>query len=156
MKITQYDEFHSIVEKKFDSSMNQIPREALRLLTSYLVSISQIFPSDLVGVYVRGSLACGGFDPRASDVDIFVVLEERMDAKRFDNLKAVHEDLREQFTLFGPRLEVAYLSRVELSRFDAAPLIAFTATKETDYGTETDGRISPRCGAYSTDQWADA
>ena len=28
-----------------------------------------------------------------------------------------------------------------LSRFDAAPLIAFTATKETDYGTETDGRI---------------
>ncbi len=43
-----------------------------------------------------------------------------------------------------------------LSRFDAAPLIAFTATKETDYGTETDGRISPRCGAYRTDQWANA
>lgn len=30
---------------------------------------------------------------------------------------------------------------LDLSRFDAAPLIAFTATKETDYGTETDGRI---------------
>jgi len=28
-----------------------------------------------------------------------------------------------------------------MSRFDAAPLIAFTATKETDYGTETDKRI---------------
>jgi len=28
---------------------------------------------------------------------------------------------------------------LELSRFDAAPLIAFTAPKETDYGTETDG-----------------
>ncbi|WP_299721879.1 hypothetical protein, partial [uncultured Tateyamaria sp.] len=27
--------------------------------------------------------------------------------------------------------------RMDLSRFDAAPLIAFTATKETDYGTET-------------------
>ena len=26
---------------------------------------------------------------------------------------------------------------MDLSRFDAAPLIAFTATKETDYGTET-------------------
>jgi ABC-type sugar transport system ATPase subunit len=24
------------------------------------------------------------------------------------------------------------------------------------YGTETDGRISPRCGAYRIDQWADA
>ena len=28
---------------------------------------------------------------------------------------------------------------LDLSRFDAAPLIAFTVTKETDYGTETDG-----------------
>ena len=28
---------------------------------------------------------------------------------------------------------------VDLSRFDAAPLIAFIAPKETDYGTETDG-----------------
>jgi hypothetical protein len=36
---------------------------------------------------------------------------------------------------------------VDLSRFDAAPLIAFTATKEINYGTETDGRISARCGA---------
>jgi hypothetical protein len=35
---------------------------------------------------------------------------------------------------------------LDLSRFDAAPLIAFTATKEINYGTETDGRISARCG----------
>jgi len=30
---------------------------------------------------------------------------------------------------------------VDLSRFDAAPLIAFIAAKEMNYGTETDGRI---------------
>ena len=30
---------------------------------------------------------------------------------------------------------------LDLSRFDAAPLIAFIATKEMNYGTETDGRI---------------
>jgi hypothetical protein len=30
---------------------------------------------------------------------------------------------------------------MDLSRFDAAPLIAFTATKETDYGTATNRRI---------------
>ena len=45
---------------------------------------------------------------------------------------------------------------LDLSRFDAAPLIAFTATKETYYGTETDGRIPQGCGAYCADQWADA
>ena len=31
--------------------------------------------------------------------------------------------------------------KMDLSRFDAAPLIAFPATKEMNYGTETDGRI---------------
>ena len=33
------------------------------------------------------------------------------------------------------------LHKLDLSRFDSAPLIAFTATKETDYGTETNRRI---------------
>ena len=30
---------------------------------------------------------------------------------------------------------------LDVSRFDAAPLIAFIAAKETNYGNETDGRI---------------
>ena len=34
---------------------------------------------------------------------------------------------------------VLLTSTLDLSRFDAAPLIAFTATKEMNYGTETDG-----------------
>mgnify|MGYP001328210987 FL=1 len=35
----------------------------------------------------------------------------------------------------------ADMDTLDMSRFDAAPLIAFIAAKETDYGNETDGRI---------------
>jgi hypothetical protein len=45
---------------------------------------------------------------------------------------------------------------LDLSRFDAAPLIAFTAKKETDYGTETDGRILARCSLNRAEQRVDA
>ena len=45
---------------------------------------------------------------------------------------------------------------VDLSRFDAAPLIAFTVTKQTNYGTETDRRIPPRCGTHRVNQWVEA
>jgi hypothetical protein len=38
-----------------------------------------------------------------------------------------------------PLAQVGGTTRLDLSRFDAAPLIAFTATKEIDYETETDG-----------------
>ena len=48
------------------------------------------------------------------------------------------------------------LRNVDLSRFDAAPLITFTAPKETDDGTETDGRIPPRRGTDCTDKRANA
>ena len=43
---------------------------------------------------------------------------------------------------------------MDLSRFDAAPFIAFPGAKETNYGTE--GRISPGRCADRVDQWADA
>lgn len=43
---------------------------------------------------------------------------------------------------------------LDLSRSDAAPLIAFTALKETDDGTETDGWLPPKCGAHRADKWA--
>ncbi len=44
---------------------------------------------------------------------------------------------------------------MDLSRFDAAPLIAFIAAKETNYGDETDGRMPRGCGAGRTNERAD-
>lgn len=34
-----------------------------------------------------------------------------------------------------------HMSKVDVSRFGAAPLKAFIAAKESDYGTETNGRV---------------
>jgi hypothetical protein len=56
----------------------------------------------------------------------------------------------------GQRSGHGRVSKMDLSRFDAAPLIAFTATKEMNYGTQTDGLIPQGCGADSTDQRANA
>ena len=50
---------------------------------------------------------------------------------------------------------IALVVVVDLSRFDTAPLIAFTVTKETDYWTETDGGIPPRGSADCNDQRVD-
>jgi len=46
----------------------------------------------------------------------------------------------------GPRGAVGIL---DLSRFDAAPLIAVTATRETNYGIEPGGENSTGCSVYS-------
>lgn len=54
------------------------------------------------------------------------------------------------------RVEVHRRDDLDLSQYDAAPLMAFTATKEMDYGTETDGRIPQGRGADRVEQWAEA
>jgi hypothetical protein len=43
---------------------------------------------------------------------------------------------------------------LDLSRFGAAPLIAYYATKEMNYETNTDERIPQGCSAHCTDQQA--
>ena len=40
--------------------------------------ISEIIKEDLVGIYIHGSLAMGGFNPSSSDIDLLVVTNEPM------------------------------------------------------------------------------
>ena len=102
-----------------------------------------------VGCYISGSDV-------PSDIDeLMEYLAERL-RKAFPNFKPEQVQPKTYcvtVSFLGSGLDVDI---VDLSRFDAAPLIAFTATKEMNYGTETDGRIPPRCGAYCTNQWANA
>jgi hypothetical protein len=62
-----------------------------------------------------------------------------------EKLRIVEETLDEIASISVVARRNGVAPNLDLSRFDAAPLIAFIATKETDYGTETDGRISARC-----------
>jgi hypothetical protein len=45
-------------------------------------------------------------------------------------------------------------SQVDLSRNCAAPLIAYYAQKQNDYGNETNSRVSAGSGAGCADKWA--
>ena len=61
------------------------------------------------------------------------------DGRAFRTLNIIDEYSRECLAIRVDRKLNA--GNVDVSRFDAAPLIAFIATKETNYGTETNGRI---------------
>ena len=62
-------------------------------------------------------------------------------ARTAASLCGVHRNTAAYYFLRLREIIAYELEAVDLSRFDAAPLIAFTATKETDYGTETNRRI---------------
>ncbi|EAP82446.1 hypothetical protein EE36_00195 [Sulfitobacter sp. EE-36] len=60
---------------------------------------------------------------------------EVSDEKKLKTLEVENANLNK--LLAEQMMDVSTLKEMDLSRFDAAPLIASTATKETNYGTET-------------------
>jgi hypothetical protein len=68
---------------------------------------------DLVGVYLHGSLALGGFNPQQSDIDFLVATDDELAAEQVQSLDALHLRL-------GDRLDGSYLPRKVFRRFDPA------------------------------------
>lgn len=64
----------------------------------------------LVGLYVYGSFATGGFDPHVSDIDLIAVLNDVPDASLVSRLREMHAPLAEDHRAWDDRIEVDYIS----------------------------------------------
>jgi Domain of unknown function (DUF4111)/Nucleotidyltransferase domain len=69
----------------------------------------------LVGLYVFGSLATGGFEPRVSDIDLIAVLTETPDEPLVGRLETMHERFTRANPEWDDRVEVDYVSREGLA-----------------------------------------
>ena len=71
----------------------------------------------LVGLYLTGSLALGGFHPPSSDIDVLVATAGVLDEPVAGRLAALHATLRAAGE-WAARLEVVYLPVATLRRYD--------------------------------------
>lgn len=94
-----------------------LPQEVREVLESLLTGIRWALGDNLVGVYLRGSLVTGDFEPDASDVDFFAVTERRVSQAEFEALAALHERLSTLPNKFGHELEGTYVDRASARRF---------------------------------------
>jgi predicted nucleotidyltransferase len=58
------------------------PRLVRRQVLHFVSGLSEILASNLIGVYLHGSLAMGCFNPSASDIDLIVVTRRRVGARK--------------------------------------------------------------------------
>lgn len=54
------------------------PKFAKEILRETLSSVHSIIGNNLVGIYLYGSLAMGCFQPRSSDIDLILIVKERL------------------------------------------------------------------------------
>ena len=90
--------------------------EILNLLFS---NVSGILKSQLVGMYLFGSLANGDFDQH-SDIDVLIVTDEEISSATFSALDEMHTRLAEFDSPWAVQQEVSYIPQKALRRFDRA------------------------------------
>ena len=94
------------------------PRERVAELEALLRA--ELGP-DLLGLYLFGSLAAGGFVEGRSDVDLFAVVEDAVDEARLARLRRLHADYVAAHPDWWERVEVGYVDRSVLQTFAGEP-----------------------------------
>lgn len=95
-----------------------LPPEVAPLIEELTAGIRDALGENIVGVYLRGSLALGGFDPSTSDVDLLVVTERPVSEVEGEALEALHNRIPPtNADGAGRRYEVSYIDRAAIRRF---------------------------------------
>ena len=94
-----------------------LPPEADGMLRALRAGIRRVLGENLVGVYLRGSLATGDFTPETSDLDLLAVTEQPVSDAEFAALAAMHRELAALSNPYANRVEIAYIDRRALRRY---------------------------------------
>ncbi len=91
--------------------------EVRGLLEPLMDGIRDALGRNVVGVYLRGSMALGDFDPVTSDIDYLVVTDRPVSETEFGALRELHDRLARLATRYAHHLEGSYIDRKALRRF---------------------------------------
>mgnify|MGYP003329255604 CR=1 FL=1 len=107
--------------------------EIKALLDELLAGVQAALGPELVGMYLYGSLAYGGFVAGRSDIDFLVVTRGRLDAPRLAALESLHRELLASGQPWASALEGAYLPAHFLRRHDPSDEVHPALTHEEGF-----------------------
>ncbi len=87
------------------------------ILDVLFTNAKNILQDELTGMYLFGSLANGGFD-EYSDIDVLFVTQSDISENQFQSLYALHEDIIKIDSPWAIQLEVSYIPKDALRRYE--------------------------------------
>lgn len=87
------------------------------MLAALVPGVQTALAHNLVGVYLRGSLALGDFNPITSDVDFLAVTERPVSDAEFARLADLHARLARLPHKYATHLEGSYIDRAAVRHF---------------------------------------
>lgn len=87
------------------------------ILEALVLQIGGVLGGNLVGIYLKGSLALGDFNPETSDVDLLVIVRQALDSADFDRLDKMHRQIQTLPNRYANEVELAYVPASVLNNF---------------------------------------
>lgn len=94
---------------------------------------------NLIGLYVHGSLASGGFKSGRSDIDFLALIDTPLTPDHMTALGAFFQDMAATDRPWGSRLEGPFMTRAELRRYDPAHIYFPSVRVEEAFGVHGNG-----------------
>jgi hypothetical protein len=89
------------------------------ILKMLLARTSNILGSQMIGMYLYGSLSSGDFNPASSDIDFVVVTETSLAQEAVSALEKMHKDIWDCGSKWAAKLEGSYIPKTLIRRHDA-------------------------------------
>jgi len=70
-----------------------------RILDEYAQELKYLFGDELLGVYLTGSIALGGYHDRKSDIDFTVLIQNKLAASQTASLKTIHDTIKKSIRI---------------------------------------------------------
>ncbi|MGI0015368.1 MAG: nucleotidyltransferase domain-containing protein, partial [Nitrososphaera sp.] len=85
------------------------------ILATLVDELLKILGSQLVGLYLTGSLTYGDFDPGSSDIDFLAILNRELSDGQRLRIQRMHSTIADQYPKWSKRIEGSYITRDMLS-----------------------------------------
>jgi predicted nucleotidyltransferase len=93
---------------------------------------------NIIGIYLFGSLAYGGFNEKTSDIDLVVITKKLLNKAELENIKTIHKKINEINIKWAKRLEVSY-TPIDMLNGKSIPIMPRPYYNEKFYDEATYG-----------------
>jgi len=109
-----------MIQNNIMERIKAIDAEIYEFITHYKDLLLKYCSNNIIGIYLFGSLAYGGFDKDRSDIDIAVITKELIKKLNIDTIKNIHKEMENINPKWSKRFEASYTS-VEMLKENEPP-----------------------------------
>lgn len=82
--------------------------EIKNLVKDFSLRVQEILKENVVGIYLTGSISYGDFILERSDIDLLVVVKDKLNSSDIELVKKLHKNIEDSYPFWKERIECSY------------------------------------------------